>query len=137
MNEAVNAHSSNLRDEIQSVDPLGEVIVNLHVLDRDAALESAEHLDSFPQRIKLSTEGKPVYICLLLPKTFRPNERLLLTLQTIPNRIKCGRWRGSRRHGRHKSSSSRHRCRPQTPSDIFNTHPTGHAFLEALKGTTK
>ena len=58
----INTHASNLRDEVASatcsVDSLGEVIVNLHVLDRDPALESVEPLASFPQRIKLRADGK-------------------------------------------------------------------------------
>lgn len=136
MNEAVNAHSSNLRDEIQSVDPLGEVIVNLHVLDRDAALESAEHLDSFPQRIKLSTEGKPVYICLLLPKTFRPNERLLLTLQTASNRIKCGRWRGSRRPDPQLPPNRKTDPHPHRPTRTYRTSNGDRAVPERSASMT-
>lgn len=136
MSNVINTHATNLRDEIQSVNLIGEVIVNLHVLDRDPALESVEHLDSFSQRIKLRAEEETINIGLLLPKSFRPYERLLLTLQTAFNRIKGRRWRGSRRHGRHNSSSLRCGCRSRTPSDIFNTHPTGHAFLEAPKGAT-
>lgn len=40
MSNVINMHATNLRDEIQSVNLIGEVIVNLHVLDRDPALES-------------------------------------------------------------------------------------------------